>query len=334
MDKVGLMHQLIQEQLTHEEQQELVKRLGLGDQAFADKIIIRIHDTEGECTKSPKAEIRLPDGTTNSIDIFKTVETNHASIGHPAVLCAINRWHHIIRVYTRMPDNIHNYLRDQRNFDSRKLRGTAQKHLEKLSLILGKNRKYLTKEDIYSLCGDRLYADHEEILAEAFGIFREVIKIKRTKTARLDALECELAKRRHSHWLLLHLRETQELNREDKEILQEQGAKDHELQTIIRFFKDKHDDIVNVKNNTPGARKNLFLAWLFKWKRSTFKSYGSRRKTPTEKLNFHDHGILLEPSPIYFGNHLEALGNLPISYTRLEGLLRSANYWWHLPTCK
>lgn len=58
--------------------------------------IVEIHDWKGADRKWPRAVVIRSDRSGNEIDILASVRQYAASIGHPAILCAIKRWEEII----------------------------------------------------------------------------------------------------------------------------------------------------------------------------------------------------------------------------------------------
>jgi hypothetical protein len=58
--------------------------------------IIEIHDWKGADRKWPRAIVIRSDRSRDEIDILASVRQDAASVGHPAILCAIKRWEEII----------------------------------------------------------------------------------------------------------------------------------------------------------------------------------------------------------------------------------------------
>ena len=75
------------------EQRALRERLGW--LRSAGDVIIEVHDWKGSDRKWPRAVVIRSDRPRDEIDILASVKHNAASIGHPAILCAIKRWEEI-----------------------------------------------------------------------------------------------------------------------------------------------------------------------------------------------------------------------------------------------
>ena len=65
--------------------------------------IVVIHDWMGSDREWPRAVVIRPNGSGNEIDILASVRLDAASVGHPAILCAIKRWEEIIICQSALP---------------------------------------------------------------------------------------------------------------------------------------------------------------------------------------------------------------------------------------
>ncbi len=175
------------EKLSSADRDELYRRLGVNDQSKMRGAEIRIDDLQGKDKVSPRATIEYVNGSEVTIDIIESVKANAISLGHPAILCAIQRWEKAI-VYSNALALETPYLSSQTNYFK-----TATRHLERLSaaIISGAKQRRIPKEPAIDLFVVKLgLQDDYVILHKAWEWLAEKeIKSIRNQWQKLEKLE-------------------------------------------------------------------------------------------------------------------------------------------------
>jgi hypothetical protein len=125
---VDELARLILLELTGEQRRELFERFGLlyPESLYRAKILIR--DESDQYKNSPRATVHRENQTSETINIIASIREDPLSLGHPAILLAINRWVQIVRHYRAISKGTI-ALSDE----EKELYATAKKQLKQVS---------------------------------------------------------------------------------------------------------------------------------------------------------------------------------------------------------
>jgi hypothetical protein len=252
--------------LSPEEQTCVRERMGWVEQGGLLEAEITIHCQEGRDKDFPRVTIRHHDGTWETIDIIRTIENNALSIGHPAILLAINLWEQTIRCQRVLNPTRRRWrkTRNEKTLDeSYKL---AKRHLERVgkALVEGAKSRAMSKFDVFKADAQIHDSDYELLRLAWEGLGDNEIKKIRNSDIRLSSLKQKMvelykAKRHLNPPSDFVMRSTEEW-----------------MDRIIEFIKDR--GLHRKRRITWAAMRNKFDAWRFGLDEKTVRTYNSLGK--------------------------------------------------------
>ena len=178
------------EKLSSTERDELYRRFDVVDRSKIRGAEIMIDDWQGKDKISPRATIVYANGTEETIDIIASVEANAVSIGHPVILCAIQRWEDTI-IYSKALTLSTPYLPSRAEFVE-----IATRHLKNLvkAVLKGAKNRRISKELAVDLFVVKLgLQDDYVVLHKAWEwLGEEAIKGVRNQQQKIKKLEKQL----------------------------------------------------------------------------------------------------------------------------------------------
>lgn len=252
--------------ISTEEQKCVRERMGWMEQGNLLEAEITIHCQEGRDKDFPRVTIRHHDGRWETIDIIKTIENNALSIGHPAVLLAIQLWEQTIRCQRVLNPTRRKWRKTQYERTLDEPYKLAKRHLERVgkALLEGAKSRAMSKFDVFRADTKIHESDYEWLRLAWEGLGDNEIKKIRNSDMRLSRLKQKM----------IDLYQAKpRLTPPSDFVMRSVGEW---MDRIIEFIKDS--GVHRKRRITWAAMKNRFDAWRFGLEGKTIRTYNSLGK--------------------------------------------------------